>query len=525
MPSTSSEEIPPAEPGALALPGRRAKGFLSWLDGFLSEELRRAPLEEFGRSRVLAGASLSLVLISGLITIAFILGGLSSYYVIAGVSAFAGYASALWSLRRVSSPRLPALLVSVFMAFTSMLTAFVANDTYLSAHAVMMLITSLTVYLLGPRLGLVTLVPMVLIVGVGHPFWRQRFGSEPPPLTHGYEWVMHVLAAICMFAGWAVGWLYSNAHATTHAALERDIKARKEAEAKLSELHRTLLDVSRQAGMSEVATGVLHNVGNAINSVNTSIGVVTDRLRGSRISKLVQATELLDQHAAELPAFLTTDPRGSMLPAYLGALSAQLVAERESLLTEMKALGESVEHIRSVVSMQQQHARYGGVVEQVTVPQLINDALRLSGGEFERLGIDVRREYAEVPPIEVDRHKLLQILLNLLSNARHALMDSTTPGKRLTIRVRPCAGGAQLRIEVEDNGVGIAPEYLTRMFSQGFTTKKTGHGFGLHISALAAQELHGRLSVVSAGPGQGATFTIELPLHGAQVSELMAPAS
>jgi signal transduction histidine kinase len=182
-----------------------------------------------------------------------------------------------------------------------------------------------------------------------------------------------------------------------------------------------------------------------------------------------------------------------------------------------------VEHIKSVVSMQQQHARYGGMVEQVTVPQLINDALRLSAGAFERLGIDVRREYADVPPIEVDRHKLLQILLNLLSNARHALVDSEAAQKRLTIRVRPSEEGTQLRIEVEDNGVGIARENLTRVFAQGFTTKRAGHGFGLHISALAAQELHGRLTASSAGPGQGATFTIEIPLHGAQAPEATAP--
>jgi signal transduction histidine kinase len=334
-------------------------------------------------------------------------------------------------------------------------------------------------------------------------------------LTHGYEWVMHTLAVTCMFAGWAVGGLYSSAHAATHAALMQDIRARKEAEAKLGELHRTLLDVSRQAGMTEIATGVLHNVGNALNSVNISIGIVTDLLHDSRVSKLVQASELLGQHATDLAAFLTTDPRGAMLPAYLTALSAELVAEREALLTEMKALRESAEHIKSIISMQQQHARYGGMVEQVRVPQLIDDALRLSAEAFERLSIDVRLEYADVPPIEVDRHKLLQILLNLLSNARHALVASERPDRRLTVRVGLSAGGERLRIEVEDNGVGIAPENLKRLFSQGFTTKKNGHGFGLHISALAAQELHGRLSAVSAGPGHGATFTIELPLLAA----------
>jgi signal transduction histidine kinase len=489
-------------------------GFLKWLDGFLSEELRRAPLEELGRSRVVAGAAIALILLAGLAGTAFLVAGLPWSYTVGASSSLAGYVVTLWVLRRASSSRLPALLLSGIMASAVSLTALYENDPYLSAHGAMVFITILTVYLLGPRLGLVILVPVGLFVGVGHPLWRQHFGSEPRALTPGYEWGMHVIAALCILAGWAIGWLYSTTHAATHAALERDIKARKEAQTKLGELHRTLLDVSRKAGMTEIATGVLHNVGNTLNSVNTSISVVTERLRSSRVSKLVQVTEMLREHAADLAAFLTIDPRGAKLPAYLSALSAQLAADREALLAELQALGESVEHIKSIVTMQQKHARFGGVLEWVQVPQLINDALRLHAGSLERLGIEVRCEYAEEPPILVDRHKLLQILLNLLSNARHALVEKSTPDKRLTIRVGQGAGGARLCIGVTDNGVGIAPENLTRLFAQGFSTKKSGHGFGLHISALAAAEMKGRLSATSAGPGQGATFTVELPVQG-----------
>lgn len=513
MSSTSSEERSPAEPEVPAPPGSGMVEWIQWLDGFLSKNLRQAPLEELGRSRVLAGGAFALVLIAGAVTVCSVAVGLPSAYIIGASIGFAGYVATLWSLRRASSVRLPALLMSAFMASSYALITFLTQDPFLSTHAALTFVAIFTVYLLGPRLGLVILVPLLLVMGVGHPLLRQSLGTETPPLTAGHEWVMHLLAISCAVTGWAVGWLYSRGHAATHAALQQDIKARKEAEAKLSELHSTLLEVSRQAGMTEIATGVLHNVGNALNSVNISIGLVTDRLRGSRVSKLVQTTELLSQHSKDLAAFLTTDPRGAKLPAYLGALTKELAAEREALLAEVKSLSESVDHIKSVVSMQQRHARYGGVVEQVTVPQLIDDALRLSAGAFEQVGIDVRREYADVAPIEVDRHKLLQILLNLLSNARHALVGSETPDKSLTIRVSPSADALQLRIEVEDNGVGIAPENLPRLFSQGFTTKESGHGFGLHISALAAQELQGRLSVSSAGPGHGATFTIELPLQ------------
>jgi PAS domain S-box-containing protein len=290
----------------------------------------------------------------------------------------------------------------------------------------------------------------------------------------------------------------------------RDITARKLAEARLSEMHRNLLEVSRQAGMAEIATGVLHNVGNALNSVNVSAGLVTERLRGLHVGSMTRAVALMDEHEEDLGSFLTTDPRGRQLPAYLKALSRQLVNERESVMAEVRTLCESVEHIKAVVCMQQRHACSSGMRELLPVPELLDDALRLHAISFERVGIQVRREYVAVPPVWGDRHKLLQILINLLNNARHALLDSDGPDKQLTLRVRP-GTGARLHIEVADNGVGVTPENMTRLFTQGFTTKKEGHGFGLHISALAAEEMQGSLSCVSDGPGQGATFILELP--------------
>jgi two-component system, LuxR family, sensor kinase FixL len=293
----------------------------------------------------------------------------------------------------------------------------------------------------------------------------------------------------------------------------RDITDRKEAEARLGEMHRSLLDVSRQAGMAEMATGVLHNVGNALNSVNVSVNILAERLHQSRVVGLKKATDLLGQHATDLGAFLTSDERGRQLPSYLQALSEQLATEREELMGEVGTLQKSLEHIKSVVSMQQEHARFSGVVERLELTGLLDDALRLHAVAFERLGIQVLREYADAPQVKVDRHKLLQILLNLLSNARHALLESGRPDKLLTIRVERTAV-ERLRIAVSDNGVGISPDDAPRLFTQGFTTKKDGHGFGLHISALAAAEMDAFLSCSSEGRGQGATFTIELPIAG-----------
>ncbi|HYO69946.1 MAG TPA: PAS domain S-box protein, partial [Archangium sp.] len=181
----------------------------------------------------------------------------------------------------------------------------------------------------------------------------------------------------------------------------RDITLRKEAEKRLGEMHRTLVDVSRQTGMAEVATGVLHNVGNTLNSVNISTTLVTDRLRRSRVTGLAKAIGLLREHLADIGSFLTRDSQGKQLPPYLIAVSDELLEEREAMLKEMQSLAQSVEHIKSIVSMQQRHARSAGAVEQVDVPQLIDEALRLHAVSFERLAIRIVRDYADVPLIFV----------------------------------------------------------------------------------------------------------------------------
>jgi PAS domain S-box-containing protein len=297
----------------------------------------------------------------------------------------------------------------------------------------------------------------------------------------------------------------------------RDVTLRKEADARLKEMHRTLVDVSRHAGMAEIATGVLHNVGNTLNSVNIATALLMDQLRRSRVTGLARAAQLLRENLSDAGTFVSSNPQGRKLPRYFIAVAEELVEEREKMSQEVLSLIASVDHIRSIVTVQQQHARTVGALEEFHVPQLIDEALRLDAISLDHLGITIVREYAEVPPLLADRHRLLQILINLLSNARQSLVESQRRDKQLIIRIRLSAEGQHLLIDVADNGLGIAPEQMERIFKQGFTTKKTGHGFGLHISALAATEMKGRLTCASPGPGQGATFTLELPLAGEEV--------
>jgi len=294
--------------------------------------------------------------------------------------------------------------------------------------------------------------------------------------------------------------------------INRDITEIKRAEERLAALNREMLTLSRQAGMAEVATGVLHNVGNVLNSVNVSASLVADRLGASKVDGVAKVARLLQEHAGDLARFLTEDERGRKVPAYLQQLAGHLDQERAELARELAGLILNVDHIKDIVTMQQSYAQVAGVTETVALAELIEDAIKIHGGAFERHGIVLERVFEEVPPATVDKHKVLQIVVNLLQNAKYACDASNRADKRVTVRIMK-SGDGRARVQVADNGIGVPPENLTRIFSQGFTTRKGGHGFGLHSGVLAAKELGGSLTVQSEGVGLGACFTLELPLQ------------
>jgi ligand-binding sensor domain-containing protein/signal transduction histidine kinase len=296
------------------------------------------------------------------------------------------------------------------------------------------------------------------------------------------------------------------------ASLEKEIEERKRMQSEIERVHRELLQASRLAGMAEVATGVLHNVGNVLNSVNVSTTLVTERIKKSKVSSVGRIAALLKQHGADLGSFMTSDPKGQRLPSYLSDLSAQLSREQGEALEELSALHKNLDHIKDIVAMQQSYARVAGVTTREDAVSLFEDALRMDEAALRRHGVKLVREFEQsLPQITVDRHKVVQILVNLIRNAKHACNEAHREDKRLTLCVGNSAG--RIKFSVSDNGVGIPPENLTRIFSHGFTTRRDGHGFGLHSGALAAKEMGGELRVHSDGADKGATFTLELPLH------------
>ena len=261
--------------------------------------------------------------------------------------------------------------------------------------------------------------------------------------------------------------------------------------------------------MAEVATSVLHNVGNVLNSVNVSASLVVDQLRKSKTAVLARAAKLLSEHQDDAGEFLNNDPKGKQLPAFIEALAEQLIREQSMLTKEMQGLQQNIEHIKQIVSRQQHYATLSGVQEFLALQELVEDALHMVSSALARHRIEIVRQFEAVPPVLADRHKVLQILINLISNAKHAL-DHRADGRRLCLRVVR-GKAARVRVEVMDNGLGIPQENLVRIFSHGFTTKEDGHGFGLHSGANAAKEMGGSLDVQSDGTGTGATFILELP--------------
>jgi PAS domain S-box-containing protein len=298
---------------------------------------------------------------------------------------------------------------------------------------------------------------------------------------------------------------------TGYVGTTEDITTRKLAEAELKAMHGKLLETSRQAGMAEVATSVLHNVGNVLNSVNIASACVAEHLRNSKAASLVRIVAMLREHEADLGAFFTNDARARQLPGFLAQLSDRLVAERAKGLEELAHLQKNIEHIRDIVAMQQTYAKVSGLTETIQVAELVEDTLRMSEESLASHNVRIVREFSDVPPVTVEKHKVLQILVNLVRNAKHACEAAEGPDKMVTVRVYN--GDGTVKVAVADNGVGIPAENLARVFNHGFTTKKDGHGFGLHSGALAAREVGGSLRAESKGSGQGSTFTLELPIE------------
>ena len=265
------------------------------------------------------------------------------------------------------------------------------------------------------------------------------------------------------------------------------------------------------AGKAEIATDVLHNIGNALNSVHVGVSLISETVRESKVLYLKRAVDLLRQHEADLAVFLRDDKRGQMLPCYLSDVTDSLLKERSNVATELERLTRHLKHIDAIVSTQQEHAVLRHVHDEVALDALLNDVEELLHTSLANTGIRIQRDYEPIPSVWTDRQKLVQVLLNILKNAVESIQSATEYGNgRIELRLGR-QSDERAFIEVIDNGVGILEQHLIQIYSHGFTTKPNGHGFGLHSCANLVKQLGGSIQAFSQGVGQGASFRIELP--------------
>ena len=294
--------------------------------------------------------------------------------------------------------------------------------------------------------------------------------------------------------------------------LEAALRENEQVNRVLRKTQADLVAAARAAGMAEIATNVLHNVGNVLNSVNVSAGLILSRVRASKMEGLANAVRLMNEHAGDMGTFLSADAKGKMLPGYLMQLTPVLMAEQRIAVDELVTLAKSVDYIKEIIAAQQAHAGASNLIEPIRIQELVEDALRMNAAGAARHQVVMESDFAQIPEFPLDRGRVLQVLTNLMRNAEQAMEGAPDGSARLMLNAQ-VVGGQTLRICVSDTGVVIAPENLTRIFVHGFTTKRDGHGFGLHSAAIAAREMGGTLAVHSDGLGAGATFTLELPIR------------
>ena len=268
--------------------------------------------------------------------------------------------------------------------------------------------------------------------------------------------------------------------------------------------------MARKSGMAEVASKVLHNIGNVLNSVNVSSSLISGYLKRIDIEKLENVSYLINEHKQDLGAFISSDPRGSRLPGYLSLLTQKWRKEYQSLTDEIHRLEQNIQHIKEIISLQQSFSGVLNFAEIASIETLLNESLTLASIDFAQHEITIKKEFITLDAIYVDKLKLSQVLINLICNAKDALMESSNKDKFILLKTGT-VDDDMFFIKVIDNGSGIDMAHKSKIFSYGFTTKKSGHGFGLHSSIIAINEMKGSLSADSEGINKGTAFTIKLP--------------
>jgi PAS domain S-box-containing protein len=292
-----------------------------------------------------------------------------------------------------------------------------------------------------------------------------------------------------------------------------DTSKRIENENNVKRLNQRLVSASRKVGVAEMATSILHNVGNILNSVHVSTNLISDTLKNSRIKGINKLASIMSNKED----FFNDKDKVEMIPEYLYSLSSRIDEEREITLKEITLLNNNINHIEEIISSQQQYASTSSAYEWATVSDLIEDAININREIIDQYNFNIIKEYENLTEVNIEKFKVMQILVNLITNAKDAILESKNKNPTIILRVRNL-NDKTIEITVQDNGIGVSEEINKKIFSYGFTTKKAGHGFGLHSCALTAKEMGGKLIMQSNGHKLGAKFILTIPKDNAPKS-------
>jgi len=281
---------------------------------------------------------------------------------------------------------------------------------------------------------------------------------------------------------------------------------------KRKKTNQELQEMSRKAGVAQVSTSILHNVGNAVNSINVSADLLATQLKTTKSGDVERIAALLEKEKENLPTFLESDSSGKHLIPYLSELGTLLNKEKVAFQAELKIISSKLAHLNETIRHQQDAAKLAvNICETIDFQSVFSDSALIHLDSLEHHGILFQVEGSSQKSAWADRHQVMHILGNILKNAKESILERNDPSERwIRVSIHESENDF-LTIDVMDSGVGIREEDLGRVFQFGFTTKAEGHGFGLHGCAQSAKNMGGSLSVSSDGEGKGATFTLTLP--------------
>lgn len=277
---------------------------------------------------------------------------------------------------------------------------------------------------------------------------------------------------------------------------------------KLDLSYKRLVEQAHRKGMADISTGILHNIGNVLNSINVSAHAIKDLAGSSLPEDFTMAMKLLESKIDDIENFICMDPKGEKLMQYLIKLGDSFLRLQVSLRNNISRLSEKIDMIDDIVTAQQNYTGVKSTMEELDVVPVIEDALKMNIASLEKYGVRVVKDYKRPILAMAQKTKLFHVLANLVKNAMEAMLERPEDSRMMTLSVR--SSGDTCTISVRDTGQGIPEDMLESIFAYGYTTKKGGHGFGLHSCANYMTEMEGRIWAESGGSGKGSVFMLQL---------------